>query len=99
MKKVISKVIYLGLGVVTLLGVSIQKVSATQIMLPSFRNVVAGADSNVTNNKGWVQKINTNGNIVWSYYDDDGKKHIGWLNENEKYYYFDIDGNLTMTAN
>lgn len=97
MKKNMRKFLTLGLSIVALMGGSIQKASATEIMLPLLRNIVTG-ETAATVNKGWVQNITGDGTINWVYFDEDGTKHIGWLNDNGKYYHFDLDGNLTTVA-
>ena len=77
------------LGITLFFTVTIQA-SATEIVIPSMKNIIF--DNNFNNNEntyGWILKENN-----WYYIDEDGSKHIGLLIYNGNYYYFDKDGNL-----
>ena len=80
---------------------------AEQLQLSSFRNVVTGININENTIKpniditvnidsnikkyGWQQEVNSNGKLGWKYYDVDGKAHLGGLELDNRYYYFDVN--------
>ncbi|WP_288328048.1 hypothetical protein [uncultured Clostridium sp.] len=64
--------------------------SATEMIIPSMKNITIGNNFNLSNTGyGWIVQDNK-----WYYLDDDGSKHIGLLIDDGKYYYFDTNGDL-----
>ncbi|WP_307993594.1 hypothetical protein [uncultured Clostridium sp.] len=96
----------MGLTILSLASISFTA-HAEQLQLSSFRNVVTGINinentinptSDITSNKdnnvkklGWQQELNSNGELRWKYYDVDGKPHLGGLQLDNKYFYFDVN--------
>lgn len=96
----------MGLTILSLASISFTA-HAEQLQLSSFRNVVTGINvdkntinptSNIISNEdsnvkksGWQQELKSNGELGLKYYDVDGKPHLGGLQLDNKYFYFDVN--------
>jgi len=90
--KILISVLTLG---VMIFGISISA-SAEDIQIGNFRNIVAGANSNIFTENLEVKKLQGWQNDRkgdWYYYEQDGTMKTGWfLDTDGHWYYFDKSG-------